>query len=108
MDEDGYVFVIDRRKDLVLVSGFNVFPRKVEEDIHQHPAVEEVAVIGVPDDYTGEEVKAFGKLKEGQALDAAALKDFLADKLGRHEMPKHVEFRDVLPETMIGNHQAMS
>ena len=102
IDEEGYVFIIDRKKDLVLVSGFNVFPRKVEEGIYRHEAVEEVTVIGVPDDYTGEAVKAFVKLKEGRALDADELKDFLADKLGRHEMPKHVEFRDELPKTMIG------
>ena len=102
VDEDGYVFIIDRKKDLVLVSGFNVFPRKVEEGIYRHPAVEEVTVIGVPDEYTGEAVKAFVKLKQGQALDAEALKEFLADKLGRHEMPRHVEFRDELPKTMIG------
>ena len=102
MDEDGYVFIIDRKKDLVLVSGFNVFPRKVEEAIYRHEAVEEVTVIGVPDDYTGEAVKAFVKLKTGQALEADALKAFLADKLGRHELPKHVEFRDELPKTMIG------
>ena len=102
VDEDGYVFIIDRKKDLVLVSGFNVFPRKVEEGIYRHPAVEEVTVIGVPDEYTGEAVKAFVKLKEGQALDADGLTEFLADKLGRHEMPKHVEFRDELPKTMIG------
>lgn len=102
LDEDGYAFIIDRKKDLVLVSGFNVFPRKVEEGIYRHEAVEEVTVIGVPDDYTGEAVKAFVKLKEGAALDAEALKAFLADKLGRHELPKHVEFRDELPKTMIG------
>ena len=102
IDADGYVFIIDRKKDLVLVSGFNVFPRKVEEGIYRHPAVEEVTVIGVPDDYTGEAVKAFVKLKDGAALEAGELKDFLVDKLGRHEMPKFVEFRDELPKTMIG------
>ncbi len=102
LDEDGYLFIIDRKKDLVLVSGYNVFPRNVEEAIYRHPAVEEVTVIGVPDDYTGEAVKAFVKLGEGQALDADGLRAFLQDKLGRHEMPKHVEFRDELPKTMIG------
>ena len=102
LDEDGYVFIIDRKKDLVLVSGFNVFPRNVEEAIYRHPAVEEVTVIGIPDDYTGEAVKAFVKLGEGAALDAEELRAFLADKLGRHEVPKHIEFRDELPKTMIG------
>ena len=102
LDEDGYLFIIDRKKDLVLVSGYNVFPRNVEEAIYRHPAVEEVTVIGIPDDYTGEAVKAFVKLGEGQALDADGLMEFLRDKLGRHEVPKHIEFRDELPKTMIG------
>ena len=102
MDEDGYVFIIDRKKDLVLVSGFNVFPRKVEEGIYRHPAVAEATVIGVPNEYTGEAVKAFIKLKEGSKLEADELKAFLADELGKHEMPKHIEFRDELPKTMIG------
>ena len=79
-----------------------MIPRKVEESIYRHPAVEEVTVIGVPDDYAGEAVKAFVKLKDGAALEAGELKDFLVDKLGRHEMPKFVEFRDELPKTMIG------
>ena len=102
MDEDGYVFIIDRKKDLVLVGGFNVFPRKVEEGVYRHPAVAEVTVIGVPDEYSGEAVKAFVKLKEGSMLNADELKEFLKDKLGKHEMPKHVEFRQELPKTMIG------
>ena len=84
------------------MSGYNVFPRNVEEAIYRHPAVEEVTVIGVPDDYTGEAVKAFVKLGEGQALDADGLMEFLRDKLGRHEAPRHIEFRDELPKTMIG------
>ncbi len=102
LDEDGYLFIIDRKKDLVLVSGYNVFPRNVEEAIYRHPAVEEVTVIGVPDDYTGEAVKAFVKLAEGAALEADELRAFLRDKLGRHEAPKHIEFRAELPKTMIG------
>ncbi len=102
LDDDGYLFIIDRMKDLILVSGFNVFPRNVEEGIYRHPAVDEVTVIGIPDDYTGEAVKAFIKPKEGSSLDADELRAFLKDKLGRHEMPKHIEFRDELPKTMIG------
>ena len=102
LDDDGYLFIIDRMKDLILVSGFNVFPRNVEEGIYRHPAVDEVTVIGIPDDYTGEAVKAFIKPKDGSRLDADELRAFLKDKLGRHEMPKHIEFRDELPKTMIG------
>ena len=101
-DEDGYTFIIDRIKDLILVSGFNVYPRHVEDGIYQHPAVEEVTVIGVPDEYQGQSVKAFVKLREGQALGEEELRTFLQDRLGRHEVPKHIEFRDTLPKTMIG------
>ena len=102
MDEDGYTFIIDRIKDLVLVSGFNVYPRNVEEGVYQHPAVAECTVIGIADDYTGEAVKAFVKLNEGQSLGAEELSAFLEDKLGKHELPKHIEFRDELPKTMVG------
>jgi len=102
IDPDGYTFIIDRIKDLILVGGFNVFPRNVEEAIYKHPAVEETTVIGVPDDYQGESVKAFIKLKKDQALTAEALRDFLRERLGKHELPKHIEFRDALPKTMVG------
>ena len=102
MDEDGYTFIIDRIKDLVLVSGFNVYPRNVEEGVYQHSAVAECTVIGIADDYTGEAVKAFVKLKEGKSLGAEELSAFLKDKLGKHELPKHIEFRDELPKTMVG------
>jgi long-chain acyl-CoA synthetase len=102
MDEDGYTFIIDRIKDLVLVGGFNVYPRHVEEAVIQHPAVEEVTVIGISDDYLGQVIKAFVKLKDGQSLDQETLNAFLADKLAKHALPRQVEFRDELPKTMIG------
>jgi long-chain acyl-CoA synthetase len=102
IDPDGYTFIIDRMKDLILVGGFNVFPRNVEEAIYKHPAVEETTVIGVPDDYQGESVKAFIKLKKDQSLTADDLRSFLRERLGKHELPKHVEFRDALPKTMVG------
>ena len=101
-DPEGYTFIIDRIKDLILVSGFNVYPRNVEEGIYQHPAVDEVTVIGVPDEYQGQSVKAFVKLKDGHALTQEELMTFLQDKLGRAEIPKHIEFRAALPKTMIG------
>ncbi len=103
MDEDGYTFIIDRMKDMILCSGFNVYPRHVEEVIYQHPAVEEVTVIGVPDEYRGEAPKAFVKLKGGEeALTTAELLEFLSDKLARHAIPREIEFRDELPKTMVG------
>lgn len=102
IDEDGYVFIVDRIKDLVLVGGFNVYPRNVEEAIYKHEAVEECTVIGVPDDYSGERVKAFVKLKAGKTAKPEDIIAFCQDKLGRHEIPKEVEIRDALPKTMIG------
>ena len=102
MDEDGYCFIIDRIKDLILCSGFNVYPRVVEEAIYQHPAVEEVTVIGIPDKYRGEAPKAFIKLREGMTATEEEIIAFCRERLGKHEIPQEVEFRDELPKTMIG------
>ena len=103
MDEDGYVYIVDRTKDMLLCGGFNVYPRNIEEAIYQHPSVAEVSVIGVPDEYRGETPKAFIKLKEGApALTLAELKAFLKDRLGKHEMIGAIEIRDELPKTPVG------
>ena len=102
LDEDGYLFIVDRKKEIIIASGYNIYPRNVEEALYQHPAIEEAAVVGVPDEYRGETVKAFIKLREGQALEKDALVDFLRDKLAAYELPKLVEFRDELPKTAIG------
>jgi len=102
MDEDGYVFIVDRIKDMILCSGFNVYPRNVEEAIYLHPAVAECVVAGVPDEYRGQTVKAYVKVADGQELTKDELCAFLKDKLSPIEMPKVVEFRDSLPKTMIG------
>lgn len=102
MDKDGYIFIVDRMKDLILVGGFNVFPRNVEEAIYLHPATAEVTVIGISDEYLGQVPKAFVKLKDGQSCDEKAMLDFLKDKLGKHELPRQVEFRKELPKTLIG------
>ncbi|MDH5748200.1 MAG: long-chain fatty acid--CoA ligase [Rhodospirillales bacterium] len=102
LDDDGYIFLVDRIKDLILCSGFNVYPRNIEDAIYLHPAVEEVTVIGVSDEYRGQTPKAFIKLKEGQPLTTDELRMFLQDKLSKIEMPEFIEFRDELPKTMIG------
>ncbi|MBW8309266.1 MAG: long-chain fatty acid--CoA ligase [Candidatus Paracaedibacteraceae bacterium] len=102
MDDEGYTFLVDRIKDLIICSGFNVYPRMVEEVIYRHPAVAEVTVIGVPDEKRGETVKAFVKLKDSSHLTEEKLLSFLKDKLSPIEMPKYIEFRDELPKTMIG------
>jgi long-chain acyl-CoA synthetase len=106
MDEDGYVFIVDRIKDMLLCGGYNVYPRNIEEAIYQHPSVNEVCVIGVPDEYRGESPKGFITLKEGAVeFTIAELKEFLKDKLGKHEMIGHIEFREELPKTPVGKIQ---
>jgi long-chain acyl-CoA synthetase len=102
LDADGYLFLVDRIKDVIIASGYKIFPRNVEEAIYQHPAVAECIVIGVPDPYRGQTVKAFVVRAAGQELSEAALLAFLADKLSPMEMPKQIVFRDNLPKTAIG------
>jgi long-chain acyl-CoA synthetase len=103
MDEDGFVYIVDRTKDMLLSGGFNVYPRNIEEAIYQHPSVEEVSVIGIPDAYRGETPKAFVKLKAGApALTLEEMKVFLKERLGKHEMIGAMEIRDALPKTPVG------
>jgi len=103
MDEDGYLFIVDRCKDMLLCSGFNVYPRVLEEAIYQHRAVAEVCVIGIPDEYRGQSPKAFVALKPGAAaFTLQELQAFLKDKIGKHEMIQALEIRDALPKTPVG------
>jgi long-chain acyl-CoA synthetase len=102
LDRDGYLYVIDRIKDLILSGGFNVYPRMVEEAIELHPAVEEVVVCGVPDPHRGETVKAYVRLREGDPTTAADVRAFLKDKLASFEQPRQVELRSELPRTLVG------
>ena len=102
IDTDGYVYLIDRIKDLILSGGFNVYPRMVEEAVELHPAVEEVTVCGIPDQHRGEIVKAYVKLREGKSMTSGQLRTFLRDKLAPFEQPRQIEFRDELPRTLIG------
>ena len=102
IDADGYVFIVDRIKDMIAAGGFKIYPRHVEEAIYLHPAVEECIVAGVSDEYRGQTVKAFIKLRAGQTLTKDELVKFLKDKLSPMEMPKLVEFREQLPKTLIG------
>ncbi len=102
IDEDGYLFLTDRLKDVIFCSGFKVYPRFIEEAFYQHPDVDEVIVIGIPDDYRGEKPKAFVKLKSGSSISEAELLDVTSARLNPIERPAFVEFRDELPKTMIG------
>ncbi len=103
MDADGFFFLIDRKKDLIISGGFNVYPQMIEQAIYEHPSVAEALVIGIPDAYRGEAAKAFVTVRSG--ADPFSLEDlraFLADKLGRHEMPTALEIRASLPRTPVG------
>jgi long-chain acyl-CoA synthetase len=102
IDEDGFIFLVDRIKDLIIAGGYNVYPRNVEEAIYQHPSVLECCVVGVPDPYRGQTVKAYVVRRPGMTLDAEELVAFLKDKLSPIELPKLVEFRETLPKTAIG------
>ncbi|MFH1806697.1 MAG: long-chain fatty acid--CoA ligase [Pseudomonadota bacterium] len=102
-DKDGYIFLVDRLKDMILCSGYNVYPRAIEEALYLHPDIAEVTVIGVPDPYRGQAPKAFVRLKDGITdVTPNDLRDFLEDKISRIEMPRDIELRDELPKTMVG------
>ena len=102
IDEEGYVYLIDRLKEVIIAGGYNIYPRHVEEAIYKHPSVLEVTVIGVDDARLQQTVKAFVRLKDGESLTADELESFLKDKLSPIEMPKQIEFRAELPKTIIG------
>jgi long-chain acyl-CoA synthetase len=103
MDEDGFIFIVDRTKDMLLCSGYNVYPRVLEEAIYKYPAVEEVAVIGIHDEYRGQSPKAVVKLKaDAKPFSLKELQAFLKDKLGKHEMVQILEFRVDIPKTAVG------
>src|SRR3972149_9238844 len=102
IDEDGYLFIVDRIKDLIISGGFNVYPRNVEEAILLHPAVAEVAVCGIPDTHRGEVVKAFVKVRDNMPLTGAELRGFLQEHLAPFEIPRRIEFREDIPKTLVG------
>lgn len=102
MDGDGYLFLVDRKKDLIIVSGFNVYPREVEDALYRHPKVAEAAVIGVAHPYTGESVKAVVVLKPGERASEDEIIDFCSRSLARFKCPQVIEFAGQLPHTMTG------
>lgn len=101
-DEDGYLYIVDRKKDMIIVAGLNVYPREVEEVIYQFPKVKEAAVIGVDDKLRGEFVKAYIVLKEGEACNSKELFHFLREKLAAYKLPRHIEFIGSLPKNASG------
>jgi long-chain acyl-CoA synthetase len=102
MDEDGYFYIVDRKKELIKPGGYQVWPREVEEVIITHPKVMDVGVAGIPDPYRGETVKAWIVTKPGETLTEEEIKAFCREKLAAFKVPTHVEFRNELPKTTVG------
>lgn len=102
MDEDGYFYIVDRKKDMIIASGYNVYPREIEEVIYQYPGVQEVAVVGVPDPYRGETVKAFITPKEGAELTEEEITAYCQKNLAAYKSPKSIEFLEELPKSAVG------
>jgi long-chain acyl-CoA synthetase len=102
MDEDGYVYIVDRKKDMIIASGYNVYPRDIEEVLYEHPAIQEAVVIGVPDAYRGETVKAVVVLKPGQQATEEDIIQYCKKHMASYKIPRIVEFRNELPKTSVG------
>jgi long-chain acyl-CoA synthetase len=102
MDEDGYVSIVDRKKDLIITGGYNVYPAEIEDVLYQHPAVLEACVVGVKDERLGEVGRAFVVAKPGMTVTANELKDFLSERLIRYKIPREFVFRDSLPKSPVG------
>ena len=102
MDEDGFFKVVDRKKDMFIVGGFNVYPREIEEVLYQHPKVMEAAVVSIPDVKRGDNIKAYVVLKAGETATAEEILAFCRENLTRYKVPREIEFRDGLPKTMVG------
>lgn len=102
MDEEGYFFIVDRKKDLIITAGYNVYPREIDEVLHEHPAVKEAVSVGITHPTRGEIIKAYIVLKEGETLTKTDVIAFCREKLANYKIPKQVEFRDDLPKSIVG------
>ncbi len=102
MDEDGYFQIVDRKKDIIIAGGFNIYPRDVEEVLYKHPKVHEAVVAGIPDPYRGETVKAYVVLKQGESAEESEIIEFCRGKIAKYKVPSAVEFRQSLPKTIVG------
>ena len=102
MDEDGFFFILDRKKDMIKSGGLNVYPREVDECLCAHPKVKEACVVGIPQDLRGEKIKAFVVLKEGESATSTEILEYCRQRLAKFKVPKQVEFRTELPKTLVG------
>ncbi len=102
MDEDGYFYIVDRKKDMIIAGGYNIYPREIEEVLYEHDKIQEVVVAGIPDPYRGETVKAYVVVKEGKTITEAELDEFARKHLAAYKVPRKYEFRKELPKTAVG------
>ncbi|MBW1818290.1 MAG: AMP-binding protein, partial [Deltaproteobacteria bacterium] len=102
MDEDGYIFIVDRKKDMIIAGGYNIYPRDIDEILFEHPKIQEACAVGIPDAYRGETVKAFVVPSPGETLTEEEVIAFCREKLAAYKVPKIVEFMDELPKTTVG------
>lgn len=101
-DEDGYIFIVDRKKDMIIAGGFNIYPREIDEVLYQHPKISEAVSLGVPDPYRGETVKAFVVLRPGESATAQEIMEFCRERLTGYKVPRLIEFREALPKSAVG------
>ncbi|MBN1883520.1 MAG: long-chain fatty acid--CoA ligase [Deltaproteobacteria bacterium] len=102
MDEDGYFYIVDRKKDMIIAGGYNIYPREIDEVLYEHPKVQEACAVGVPDEYRGETVKVFIVPKPGETMTGDEIISYCKEKLAKYKVPKLVEFRDSLPKSTVG------
>ena len=101
-DEDDYLYIVDRKKDMIIAGGFNIYPREIDEVLFQHPKIQEAVCVGLADEYRGETVKAYVVLKEGATATAEEIVGFCKEHLAAYKVPKQVEFRETLPKSAVG------
>jgi long-chain acyl-CoA synthetase len=101
-DEDDYIFVVDRKKDMVIAGGFNIYPREIDEVLYQHPKVLDAVAVGISDEYRGETLKAYIVLKPGETATGDEIVSFCRERLAAYKVPKAVEFRESIPKTAVG------
>jgi long-chain acyl-CoA synthetase len=102
MDEDGYLYLVERKKDLIIRGGFNIYPRDIEETLYKHPSVQDAVAIGVPDPVMGEEIKVYIVLKEGAATAPQEILRYCQDQLAKHKWPKHIDIVKTIPRNPMG------
>jgi long-chain acyl-CoA synthetase len=102
MDEEGYFYIVDRKKDMIICSGYNVYPREIEEVLYQHPKIQEACILGVPDAYRGETVKAFVVLREKERATTEEIIEFCQKNMAKYKVPTQIEFRKELPKSHVG------